>query len=143
MTKVATAIQADGAFVTAVESSSVVTITDAAAGDRTSNATSGDTAVYTAATTVEGSSAVAGWGSSKDFSGVLQYAQKLVLHPVALADSALTRDITFWKAYPQPGSITYSSENPQLVEVSFMMFPDLARAGATRLFAFGDVSTSN
>ncbi len=142
-TKIATAVQADAAFVTAVASGAVITITDVATGGRVPNASSGDTAVFTAATTVEGASAVTGWGRSKDFTNVSSYTGKLVLHPVALLSTDKTRDLIFWKAYPVPSSINYSGENPLLAEVTFRIIPDCDRNDKYRLFAYGDVSDEN
>ena len=142
-TKIATAVQADAEFVTAVASAAVITITDNVAGGRVPNASSGTAAAFTVGTTTEGASAVAGWGRSKDFTSTSSYTGKLVLHPVALVSTDKTRDLIFWKAYPLPASINYSGENPLLAEVTFRIIPDCDRNDKYRLFAYGDVSAEN
>lgn len=142
-TKIATAVQADSAFVTASATDTVVTTTDAATGGRVPNASVSSTDVFTAEVTTEGASAVAGWGSAKDFTNVSTYTKKLKLHPVSLASSDTTRDLTFWKAYPLLSTLTYSGENPLMAEVTFRIIPDCDRNDKYRLFAYGDVSSEN
>ena len=65
-----------------------------------------------------------GWGSSRQGLNTIVQARRLILHPVALGASDLTRDLCFWKAYPKPNSLTYSGENPQTVSVEFKLYRD-------------------
>lgn len=83
------------------------------------------------------------WGGSKDFTGVLAQAQKLVLHPVTKAEGDLSEDIAAWKAYPMPESISFSGENPSLLSITFKIFPDSAKAKAARYLVFGDHETGD
>jgi hypothetical protein len=85
-----------------------------------------------------GSDTVLGMGNSKDFTQVTAQAAKLVLHPANKASNDRSEDIAAWKAYPVPGSITFSGENPALASVTFRIFPDCAKADAFRLFVYGD-----
>lgn len=82
--------------------------------------------------------AVSGWGSKKDFTGMLNDAKALVLHPVTRAVNDLVADLTFPKAYPMLSSIVQSGENPKTVSVTFKIFPDLTADAETRLFSYGD-----
>lgn len=90
------------------------------------------------ATASGAASAVIGWGSNKDFTQVTAQAGKLVLHPKTLAASNKSQDIAAWKAYPVPGSLSFSGENPALINVTFRIFPDLTKADEFRLFVIGD-----
>ena len=119
----------------AVAVGAVVTVTNAASGGST-DAADVDTG-FTIAVTQQGYSAVYGWGMSKDFTGMLTQAAKLVLHPVVLASTDLVRDFAFWKAYPMPESITFSGEDPQLVSLTWKIFPDLSRPEEIRYFVRG------
>lgn len=100
-----------------------------------------------AAATVDNASGatadVIGWGSAKDFTQVLTQAAKLVFHPVTKAAGDLTEDVAFWKAYPVPGSLTASGENPNMYAVTFRCFPDTSKANAFRLGVIGDHMTGN
>lgn len=113
-----------------------VTVTNASAGARI--APDAGNSGFTLTVTTTGVSQLTGWGKSKDFSGMLADAAKLVLHPVANAAGDYTGDIAFWKAYPMLGSIVHSGENPKTIGVTFKVFPDSSKADAVRLFAYGD-----
>lgn len=114
----------------------VVTVTNAATGATTD--ASDVNAGFTISVTTQGIGAVVGWGKSKDFLSTADNAEKLVLHPVALSSSDLSKDLAFWKAYPLLNSIVFSGENPKTAAVSFRIFPDLTRQEAVRLFIIGD-----
>lgn len=86
---------------------------------------------------------VLGWGSAKDFTQVTTQANKLVLHPKVNAANNRAEDIAAWKAYPMPESFLFSGENPSTISVSFMIYPDLTKATAFRLFVIGDHATGN
>lgn len=100
-----------------------------------------------AAATVDNASGatgnVVGWGSAKDFTQVLSQAGKLVLHPVVNASNNYTEDLAFWKAYPVPGSFSFSGENPSTLSVTFRCFPDSTKATAFRLGVIGNHITGN
>lgn len=88
-------------------------------------------------------SAVTVWGGSKDFTHVLTEAAKLVLHPVTNASADYSEDIAAWKAYPMPESISFSGENPSLLNITFKIYPDASKAKAARLLVFGNHMTGN
>ena len=90
-----------------------------------------------------GADTVLGMGNSKDFTQVTAQAQKLVLHPANKAATDRSEDVAAWKAYPLPGSITYSGENPALASVTFKIYPDCTKADAFRLFVIGDHLNGN
>jgi hypothetical protein len=134
---IATAADALSDFTAANPGADVVTIVNAATGVRT--APDAGNSGFTIAVTVAGVSTLTGWGSSKDFTGMLADSKKLYLRPVVnVASAVATGDLAFWKAYPMVGSIVQSGENPKLVTVSFKIFPDLDKAAAIRLFVLGD-----
>ncbi len=133
---VASALDALADFAAPNPGANIVTVTNAAAGVRT--APDAGNAGFTLLVTVTGASQLTGWGMSQDFTGMLADSQKLVLHPVAIADNVYTSDIAFWKAYPMVSAITQSGENPKTVTVSFKIFPDLDKSSAIQLFALGD-----
>ena len=84
------------------------------------------------------STEVMGRGTAQQFIQTLSRAQKLNLHPVVLASSNLSRDITFWKAFPKVGSLTYSGENIFSVPVEFMIYPDYSKDSRINKMCFGD-----
>lgn len=85
-----------------------------------------------------GTDTVLGFGNSKDFTQVTAQAAKLVLHPTQNAVANRAEDIAAWKAYPLPGSITFSGENPATASVTFKIYPDCTKADEFRLFVYGD-----
>lgn len=135
-TAVAAALDALAGFV-ATSDGAIVTVTNAATGACT-DAVAPDDANFTFEVTTQGIGAVVGWGKGKDFASMLADAKKLVLHPIQVTASDLTRDVAFWKAYPVIDSIKNSGENPKVVSVTFKIFPDPSRQEAVRLFVFGD-----
>lgn len=90
-----------------------------------------------------GASAVVGWGNGRDFTQVLTQAAKLTFHPVTKASSDYSEDITFWKAYPKPGSFVFSGENPSTLTIDFMIYPDTSKDGQARLGVVGNATTGN
>ena len=133
---VSTALDALADFSAPNPAAATITVTHASEGSRT--APDAGNSGFTLTVTVTGVSELTGWGKSKDFTGVLAAAQKLVLHPVALADDDYTQDFVAWKAYPMMESLVKSGENPQTVQVTFKIFPDTSKADAIRLIAIGD-----
>jgi hypothetical protein len=90
-----------------------------------------------------GTDTVLGFGNSKDFTQVTAQAAKLILHPANKVSSDRSEDIAAWKAYPVPGSITFSGENPATASVTFRIFPDCTKADQFRLFVYGDHLNGN
>lgn len=88
--------------------------------------------------TPSGGTELFGQGSSRIGTNVLIEARRLKLAPVTPVESESKETLTFWKAYPLPDSITYSGENPRLLNVTWRVFNDSARDSAISLFAFGD-----
>jgi hypothetical protein len=86
---------------------------------------------------------VVAWGNHKDFTQTLSQAGKLILHPAANASSNRAEDWAFWKAYPMPESFSFSGENPSILNVTFKIFPDTAKADQFRLFVIGDHLTGD
>ena len=134
-TAMAAAIDAIADF-GATSSGATVTITNAATGG-TTDIVDVDSLMVVAVTT-QGVSAITGWGKSKNFLGQLVDSKALRLHPVANAATDRTKDLTFWKAYLLMDSITKSGENPQMVSVTFNIFPDSSRADTVNLFVLGE-----
>jgi hypothetical protein len=81
---------------------------------------------------------VFGWGESRDFSQTLSQAAKLTLHPITLGASDLSRNWTFWKAYPMLDSLTFSGENVHEIPVTFKVYPDSSKNSRIQYFAMGD-----
>ncbi len=133
---VATALDALDAFAAPNPAGATVTCTNAVEGAVVEPDAGNSGATLTV--TVTGVSLLTGWGNSKDFTGMLGDAAKLVLHPVVNDDDDYDGDVAFWKAYPMLKSIKQSGENPKTVSVTFKIFPDLTKPAAIRLFAFGD-----
>lgn len=79
-----------------------------------------------------------GWGNSKQGLSTIVDSGRLILHPVALDPSDYSRDLCFWYAYPKLNSITFSGENPEVMEIEFSCYIDESKDEAISLFAFGD-----
>lgn len=134
-TAVAAALDALAGFVS-TSSGAVVTCTNASTGSTTDAAA---TAIaFTISVTTQGYGTIIGWGNSKQYLSMLADSKKLVLHPLRVADTVYTSDITFWKAYMSITSILRSGENPATVTVDVRVFKDATRPDAISLFALGD-----
>ncbi len=83
---------------------------------------------------------VFGMGQANDFTQTILQAAKLVLHPVVLGSGDLSRDCTFWKAYPQVDKLGFSSEKEMMIPVKFKVYPDSSKNSSIRYFAYGDGS---
>jgi len=88
--------------------------------------------------TPSGGTKIQGYGSGQNFKSVLEKAGRLILHPVAVLDSDKSKDVCFWLAYPKMDSITFSGENPTLVNVTFRVFRDEFINSVADKVAFGD-----
>lgn len=86
------------------------------------------------------STEVFGYGTSRQFKQNLGRAKKLVLHPVALASSNKSRDITFWKAFPMIKELKFSGESAMLIPVEFNVYPDYTKDSRVSMFVYGDAS---
>lgn len=84
------------------------------------------------------STEVFGFGTSRQFKQTQARARKLVLHPIALPASNLSRDITIWKAFPKLSSLTFSGENVMMIPVDFAIYPDYTKQDKVRMCVFGD-----
>jgi hypothetical protein len=93
--------------------------------------------------TPSGGTEVVGVGTKKIGSSMIADAKKLVLHPVNAPASPdeYTRDHTWWKAYPVIGNVTFSGENPVLVEVTFVVFRDEDKVSEADIYVFGDTTS--
>ena len=133
-----TAIDALGDF-GAVDAGGAVaggfTVTNAATGGATDAADVDSNSTITV--TTQGIAAVTGWGESKRFTNLSNDTKILKLHPANTAESDITRDLVFWKAYPMLESITKSGENPQTINLTFKIFPDSSRDAGVNIFACG------
>ncbi len=81
-----------------------------------------------------------GWGTSKLGANTIKNSRRLVLHPFNRDAADKSEDITVWLAYPNVESITYSGENPQMMNVNFTAFVDDRRPKEINILAFGDSS---
>jgi hypothetical protein len=69
---------------------------------------------------------------------LVEYAQELVLHPKAMADSDKSKDVTIFKCYPTPGPITFTY-NAQAVRVANVKFEAIIDDN-DEFFGMGDQS---
>ncbi len=83
---------------------------------------------------------VFGWGTSRQFKSTFPRARKLVLHPVALPASNMSRDVTIWKAFPKVGALTFSGENVMMLPVEFSIYPDYTKDSRINMVCYGDGS---
>jgi len=65
-----------------------------------------------------------GQGTSRLYQNLFDLGGKLILHPIRLAKSDKTEDITFWKSAPKPSSVSYSGQDIQGMEVEFVAYND-------------------
>lgn len=84
------------------------------------------------------STEVFGFGSGKMFNPNFGRQGKLRLHPVALGDTDYSRDVTFWKTYPNIGALTFSGEKILMLPLEFDVFQDTSKNSLIDYFAYGD-----
>jgi len=84
-----------------------------------------------------GGTEVYGWGTSRQGENVIPQSRRLNLHPVN-AGADLSGDLTFWKAYPLPNSLTFSGEEAKVLEVNWRLFLDESKKAEVSFFMFGD-----
>jgi hypothetical protein len=85
-----------------------------------------------------GGTELVGFGSSRTYSSLFDLGGRLVLHPSRYPASDRSRDITLWKSAPKPGSVNFSGDSPQLMEVTFKGLIDRRIAEQISIMAFGD-----
>ena len=68
------------------------------------------------------------------------YADKLVIHPIALGDTDKSKDITIFKCYPKPGPIqfTYSRQGTRIANLQFVAMRDPSKPEGEDYFCIGD-----
>jgi hypothetical protein len=71
-----------------------------------------------------GGTKLQGYGSGQNFRNVLEKAGRLILHPAGKPRSEREDDLCAPLAYPKLDNITFSGENPQLINVTFRVFKD-------------------
>jgi hypothetical protein len=93
--------------------------------------------------TPSGGVAVIGVGTKKVGSSMIADAKKLILRPVnqPASPDEYTRDHTWWKAYPVINNVTFSGENPVLVDVTFTIFRDETKVTDADIYVFGDTTS--
>lgn len=91
--------------------------------------------------TPAGGTELYGWGTSNQGANTYSKARRLVLKPVGASDDS--GNLTFWKAYPMPGSLVFSGENPKTLSVEFKIYRDETKPDAIEYFAFGDQTQLN
>ena len=79
-----------------------------------------------------------GFGVSKNFNSTLNYAGKLILHPVRLPSTDRTADFVFWKTIPQMDTINYDGTDTQAMSVTFNAYPDDSKDSKVNICLFGD-----
>lgn len=88
--------------------------------------------------TPAGGSQLSGFGDSRLYASLFDLGGELTLHPTRFAASDRAKDVTFWKCAPKPGSLNFSGEDPQVLEVTFTALIDSDVQSAINLVAFGD-----
>jgi hypothetical protein len=88
--------------------------------------------------TPSGGTELTGFGESRLYASYFELGGELVLHPTRLAAADNSRNISLWKSAPKPGSINFSPDDVQGMEITFTALADREVAEAIRLMAFGD-----
>jgi len=83
-----------------------------------------------------GADKLLGFGTSKLFGTLVQYAGELILKPMNRADN--DGNITFFKAMPAPSSINYSGTDLHGVELEFVACHDATRNSKIDIWFRGD-----
>ncbi len=83
-----------------------------------------------------GGTEVIGVGGVNNFEGILQFAQKLIFHPVGV--TGVLQDWAAWKAVPVVTSLTSSGENINTLAITFKCFPDTTKKAGLQVLVFGD-----
>lgn len=83
---------------------------------------------------------VLGEGTSRQFKQTFGRSRKLMLHPVVLPTSNMSRNLTFWKAFPKINEIVFSGENILMIPVDFSVYPDFTKQDKVQFYAYGDAT---
>lgn len=83
---------------------------------------------------------VMGWGTQRQFKNLKARSRKLRLHPIALPDANKSRDLTFWKAFPDMESLTFSGEDLFMIPVPFKIYNDESKNPKLSKLVYGDSS---
>lgn len=73
---------------------------------------------------VSGGTDLVGFGESKLFQNLNDFAGRLILHPIRLADDDRSADVVIWRSAPLPETITFDGESPQTMSVTFKGYLD-------------------
>lgn len=92
------------------------------------------------ATIVEGLKEITGVGTGDNFKNASKFSKHLVLHPKRLADSDISEDWMFPKAYPRIASNAFSGEASQKITVEFQILPDRLYKAKHQHLNYGDHS---
>ena len=88
--------------------------------------------------TPSGGTRLVGYGESRLYQNLFDLGGKLILHPIRLPSSDRSEDIQFHRCAPLPSSITYSGQDIQGMEVSFVAYNDVSVREEISLFSQGD-----
>jgi hypothetical protein len=81
---------------------------------------------------------VVGYGESKNFHNLSQYAKELVLRPMRLGAGNNSENFHFWKAIPNLESLSLSGTALKSFPITFTVIRDASKNAKINLFAFGD-----
>jgi hypothetical protein len=87
--------------------------------------------------TPSGGTRLVGYGESRLYQNLFDLGGKLILRPISKQDDK-SEDVVFWKSAPLPSSISYSGQDIQGMEVSFVAYNDKSKPSEISLFAQGD-----
>lgn len=88
--------------------------------------------------TPPGGTRLVGQGTSRLYKNLFDLGGKLILHPIRLLATDKTEDITFWKSAPKPASVSYSGQDIQGMEVTFVAYNDSSKPAEISLWSQGD-----
>lgn len=87
-----------------------------------------------------GSDEFVGYGSAQVYQSAFNKSSQLVAHPVRLANSDRSEDITIWKTMPILSDINFSGSEIQTANITFDGLRDSTKPAAIDLWARGDHS---
>jgi hypothetical protein len=90
--------------------------------------------------TPTGGTRLVGYGESRLYQNLFDLGGKLILHPIRLDNSDRSEDVCFFRSAPLPSSVSYSGQDIQGMEVSFVAYNDKSKPEEISLFAQGDWS---
>ena len=68
------------------------------------------------------------------------YADELIIHPIAQGDADKSKDITVFKCYPKPGPLnfTYARSGERIANIQFIAIRDATKPEGSDYFCIGD-----